>query len=75
MPSHPPSALLFCYRWASQCNAGCKILLIVCIYRPFSSSCWFQTQRKMVSLNRAWYEQQVKLQQTPLQPLMENYYR
>lgn len=51
----------------SHCGERYKILLIDCIYGAFSSSCWFQTQRKMVSLDRAWLEQQVKLQQ-PLLP-------
>ena len=53
----------------SHCSHRYKILLIGCIYGSFSSSCWFQTQRKMVYLDCAWFEQQVKLQQPPLPSL------
>ncbi|XP_070115940.1 uncharacterized protein [Equus caballus] len=43
----------------SHCSNRYKILLIGCIDGAFSSSWWFQIQRKMVSLHRAWFEQQV----------------
>ena len=66
-PDSLASLFYFVTGGLSHCSERYKTLLINRIYGAFSSSCWFQTQRETVSLDQAWLEQQVKLQQ-PLLP-------